>query len=141
MTYIAHERKWGILFILFVLLALYKETEMVWTLFLFALSVPLLFLRYELYVGAQELRFSAKVFSFALNSRVATPADINKLHFKRVGWSTKLVYIRMRGMANWRVVRFSPKDFDEALERFAAAHRIPVDKQKDYELLQERKSL
>ncbi|MGB8955826.1 MAG: hypothetical protein WCC10_10670, partial [Tumebacillaceae bacterium] len=90
---------------------------------------------YELHAHEKELLFKIKVLQFVLLTRKATPETIKRMEFKRVGWSTKQVLVRVRTGLRWSLVRFQPEDYTVAMRDFAERHSIPVDIHRDFTYL------
>lgn len=61
---------------------------------------------------------------------------MKQLTFKRVGWSTQCAVIQTKHILNLRIIHFTPEDVFQELALFNQRNGIPINKSKDYSLLE-----
>ena len=118
----------------FLLLCLVSNQQFL-TYYLVPLILLMMMLRYELHIHEDEMQFQFKLLDFRILTRRLTPGDIKQIEFKRAGWSTKRIVVRVRKGIRWSIIRFQPEDFPTALRDFAERHSIRVDIHRDFNYL------
>ncbi|WP_144510550.1 hypothetical protein [Bacillus sp. FJAT-22090] len=114
----------GGLFYYYILLALFLITAF--------------FINYTFTIQSDRLTYEVSVLTTRVYKRVIYPHQLNKIEFKRYGWSTPGALVRVKKGFNMRLVLFSPSEIFRELLTFAYNHEIPTSKTKDYQLLERR---
>lgn len=109
-----------------------------WSIFLLLFGVICIFIKTKFVINQDNLNYQTMVFRFTVFQRNLSPAEINKVVFKRYGWATKGATLKLHKGLNIRIVHFTPNDVTTQLERFAINNTISISKSKDYLLLERR---
>ncbi|WP_100400094.1 hypothetical protein [Bacillus sp. FJAT-44742] len=118
---------WLFLFVLTVWYAFYFEFQIpVLPYLLPLLPVYFLLVTYELQVEEDIIRIKTKVFNFTIKEKTAEPENIKEMVILYMKWAQKGVLIRLHKGMRWRVIQYTPTDYDEALKQFARSHQVPV---------------
>lgn len=111
------------------------ESSLTYRIMIVSCYLFLVLFRYEFHLYENKVSFETRWIKLLVFRKRLQPEQIEKISFKRVGWSSKCAIIRVKGFFRIRLILFEPAGLYEDLERFAINHQIPIEKTKDYELL------
>lgn len=116
------------------------ELWMLYYLIPFALFVLISrFLDFRLEVADGCLTYKIRVFTFTIYHKTVSHQQIKMMTFKRAGWSQKCVIVKHDKGFNFRILNFTPKNIYDELMEFGSRYEIPMNKTKDYLLLEKMK--
>lgn len=95
-----------------------------------------LFVNYELEINEYMLRYRIKVFHFCIYEKQVDAQNIQAIHFKRAGWSTRLAVVKLHKGWNIRIMLFSPLEVFYQLEVYGERNNIEMSRTEDYKILE-----
>ncbi|WP_188456332.1 hypothetical protein [Virgibacillus oceani] len=103
------------------------------------LLVATIFIQYTLKISKNGLSYHITLFSISIYKKELPAVQIQKIIFKRYGWSTRGAVIQMEKGLNIRIIAFRPVKVYENLVKFAGANNISMSKSNDYQILEKLK--
>lgn len=104
---------------------------------LLALScVLLLFVKYEIEINEHTLQYRIKLLNFLMYEKQVNAQDVQKIHFKRTGWTTPLAIVKLHKGWNIRIMLFSPLEVFHQMNMYAERNNIEMSRTKDYKILE-----
>lgn len=93
-----------------------------------AINLIALFIKYEFFIGADDVTFTTYFLWLKLYEKRVDKNSIKKINFKRTGWQTKSAAIKTTEGLPIRLASFVPADLFEELINFCEEHSIPYNK-------------
>ncbi|MUK87987.1 hypothetical protein GMD78_06190 [Ornithinibacillus sp. L9] len=125
---------------LFLLLGLliggYQTDGFPYYVILSILILLLAFIRYTLTINDDQIVYKIFCFSIPVHYKIVIPNEIERMIFKRYGWATKGVSIKLHKGLSIRVAKFTPKGIFDQLEKFSREKGVAIEKTKDYLILE-----
>ncbi len=100
------------------------------------LMLLLVFIHFTLRIDEGLITYQVLFLSLVIWKKELNPQQMKQLTFKRVGWSTQCALIQTKHILNLRIIHFTPEDVFQELALFNQRNSIPINKSKDYSLLE-----
>ncbi len=137
------ERVVQLLFLMLIvslILTNWEYTVMLYFLILFLLFIiATLFITFTFKITDGSITYQILLFSLIIYRKEVTYNKILAMKFKRVGWGRKCVIVQYNKHRHFRIMNFYPEQIYTDLQDFADKHNIPIDKTKDYLILETAK--
>ncbi|MGG3941099.1 hypothetical protein ABEV54_06520 [Peribacillus psychrosaccharolyticus] len=100
------------------------------------LTLLLVFIHFTLRIDEGLITYQVLFLSLVIWKKELNPQQMKQLTFKRVGWSTQCAVIQTKHILNLQIIHFTPEDVFQELALFNQRNGIPINKSKDYSLLE-----
>ncbi|MBD8034880.1 hypothetical protein [Solibacillus merdavium] len=94
------------------------------------------FVTYQVVINKHTIRYTIKLFGLKIYNKKIIHTDVEKITFKRIGWNSKLAFIKVRKGLSIRIGYFKPNDVYKDLIVFCEENEIPYKKTKDYKIIE-----
>ncbi|WP_336045699.1 hypothetical protein [Solibacillus ferritrahens] len=94
------------------------------------------FVTYQVVINKHTIRYTIKLFGLKIYNKKIIHTDVEKITFKRIGWNSKLAFIKVQKGLSIRIGYFKPNDVYKDLIVFCEENEIPYKKTKDYKIIE-----
>lgn len=99
-------------------------------------NLAVVFMNIKFKILEDSLNYQALLFTFTIYKKQVHHNQIDSMKFKRVGWAKKSVTVKSNKGLNLRISNFYPKGVYNDLIAYAEKYSIPINKTKDYLILE-----